>query len=107
MVDSCKNSNGFWVCMSSPYSQLTLPGQQAVLPPVYCSHLQSFLCFSIDSLRLQSMHILTSSHGTDRTADVVHMGLNSHGVGMADSMSVFWKRLFAVATHAGNTEMKL
>ena len=61
--------------MSSRYSQLTPPGQHAVLPPIYCSYLSSFLCFSIDSLRLQSMHILTSSHGTGRTAVVIRVGL--------------------------------
>jgi len=75
MVGSCENSNGLWVCMSSRYSQLKLPGQQAVLPPIYCSYLPPFLCVSIDSVWLQSMCILTSSHGTDRTADVIHMGI--------------------------------
>jgi len=70
--------------MSSRYSQLTPPGQRAVLPPIYCSYLPSFLCFSIDSVRLQSMHILTSSHGTGRTADVIR-------VGVADSTFFFWK----------------
>ena len=40
-----------------------------------CSFLPSFLCFSINSLPLQSMSILTSSHGTDRTAKVIHVGL--------------------------------
>jgi hypothetical protein len=63
--------------MSSWYIQKTLPDQQAVLPPIYCSYLPSFLCFSIVSLRLQSMRILTSSHGTDRTTDVIHMGLTA------------------------------
>jgi hypothetical protein len=61
--------------MSSRYSQLTLPGQPAALPSIYCSYLPSFLSFSIDSLWLQSMHLLTSSQRTDRTADVIHMGL--------------------------------
>ena len=61
--------------VSSRYSQITLPGQRAVLPHIECGYLPSFLCFSIDSVRLQSMHILISSHGIDRTADVIHVGL--------------------------------
>ena len=63
--------------VSSQYSQITLPGQRAVLPHIDCGYLPSFLCFSIDSVRLQSMNIQVSSHGTDRTADVIHMGLKS------------------------------
>ena len=79
--------------MSSRYSQPTLPGHQAVLPSTYRSYLPSFLCFSIDSLRLQSIYILTFSHGTDRAADFIHMGLMRYGVGMADSTSVFGKMI--------------
>jgi len=60
--------------LNSRYSQLTLPGQQAVLPPFYCGYLRYF---SIDSVQLQSTHILTSSHGTDGTADVIHTGIKS------------------------------
>jgi len=59
--------------VSSRYSQLKLPGQQTVLPTIHCSYLPSFLCFSIDSVRLQSI----STRGNNRTADVIGIGLTA------------------------------
>ena len=35
-------------------------------------------CVSVSKVCGSSRCTLTSSHGTDRTADVVHVGLNSH-----------------------------
>jgi len=35
------------------------------------------------------MRILTSSHGTDRTAEVIHVGVSCHGVEVGESKSVF------------------
>jgi hypothetical protein len=91
----------------SRYSQVTLPAQRAVLPPIYCSHLQLFLYFSIDSLRLQSNHILTSSHGTDRTADVIHMGIAVTEWGWLTARPFFGIWLFGVASHAVGTEYRV
>ena len=90
--------------LCSRYSQLTLPGQRAVLPPIYCSYLPSFLCFNIDTLRLQSMRILKSSPGTDRATDVMHMGITVMVWGWLTAHPFVGKWLFGVASHAGSTE---
>jgi hypothetical protein len=71
---------------------------------IYCSYLLPFLCFSIDNLRLQLMHIVTSSDGTDRTADVIHVGLTVTEWGWLTARLFVGKSLFGVASHTVSTE---
>ena len=90
--------------VSSRHCQLTLPGQRALVPPIYCSYLPSFLWYSIDSLRLLSMRILTYSNVTDRTADVIHIGLTFTKWGWPTARLCLGKWLFGVPVHAVSTK---
>lgn len=50
------------------------------------------------------MRVLTSSHGTDRTADAVHVGLTVTERGWLTARPFFTEWLFGVASQAFGTE---